>query len=648
MLTCLQTEQHSLLATDYGVFRLETGQTEADSDLLPVENCCQLLSSQAEPSVLFCLDSEGSLHIVCSLTRVILRSWRPARNTERVVELALLEDEGSVGLELLLLTKDGTKEQGGDQPAAIQILSWPGLTTTYRLGVAGFTRLVVTHPSQDIPLLVEGVEEEDALQPSLVTRLRIRGISEGVPEARLAKLLRRNKFKEAEQFAESFGLDKEEVWRSRSQHLLKFLSPWQAEDPASPHGEVVLELEQVLGKMRDQEWAVQLCLTAALPSLQLTRQFLLTARARLTNTEDELAERLGLKVATTLHRLETFTLTGAARKAGAGGEEVEEWLEFSRVDMMEQVGVWLSQGELKRAGLAWARHQAELQPKLDCARVAESMSLLKPDHPGLLAWLEQFLPDCLALLPACLPATAAWATLAVMGLEFSQRSGWPSCGLSLARGILDTMTFSRDDGAWESGRQLALLTLAQQRAQHDSPLSRLIQLVNSLEDLLVLHKQFRIKLKLSDFQDPVKEKVVGLILDWVQAGAGQEVPALMDGFLTGYMKRCGLDVSATLAEYCTALLESTSATWHWHLGPAPWEEKVTALAQHIHSVDRRAAVLLLAVCSAPVPWSEAIVAACQAGEKLKHRDSEQFVEQRSLVSLKTALRRQVKINTTKR
>ena len=91
-------------------------------------------------------------------------------------------------------------------------------------------------------------------------------------------------------------------------------------------------------------------------------------------------------------------------------------------------------------------------------------------------------------------------------------------------------------------------------------MSQLINLIKALEDLLVLHKKFRIKLKLSEFTDPVKFNVMSLILDWVNSA--KEIKALMDSFLT---------------EYIIRILDNTNFTWHWHIGAAPWEEKVNQI-----------------------------------------------------------------------
>ena len=168
----------------------------------------------------------------------------------------------------MVFTKDSIRDE-----QHLLLLDFPSFTVTYRLPVSWFTQLVEPHVSQDTPLLLEG-SAEDVLHPELVSRLKMRGICEGVPEARLARLIKRSKFDEAEKFANSFKLDKEQVFQAKAPWLLNFLSPWKAEDPSSPHREAYQQLEDTLTKMIDLNFVVELCVTAAMPSLAMTRDLL--------------------------------------------------------------------------------------------------------------------------------------------------------------------------------------------------------------------------------------------------------------------------------------------------------------------------------------------------------------------------------------
>ena len=614
-----------VVATQAGLVRdLEAG------DLLQLPGSVKTVQSRTDPSLLLCLDQQGRLHTVCPLTLIKLHTWTLTSRTssaEVIQDMVLLEDEGGEEVQLLVVTADKMRDEH-----FLIILDFPSYKTLYKLAVSGFTKLVETHLSQT-PLILEG-GMEDVLQPDLVTRLRLRGVTEGVPEARLARLLKRYKFDEAEKFADCFSLDKQQVYRAKSSFLLNYLSPWKPEDPAWPHSAVLDMVKTCLDKMTDSNYVVDFCVTAAVPSLVMTRDLITFARRKVASSEEEVVQTLLLRLGNTLHTLETFSLA-----VSQADTDVDQWLDFMRASMLTTVKTFVSRGELGRALLVWVRHQAEFSEKLDVETVRDLLDRLADTltFSDLQPWLHQFIPDCLRLVPASLPVVATWAVEAVTRLELTHRTSyWPLSGLSLARAVLDTMTFTRDQ-ATDFSQFMSLLTLNQQRMEPESPLSQLINLIKSLEDLLVLHKQFKIKLKLAEFTDPVKFNVVSLILDWVNSS--KEISALMDGFLLELLHRWELDVNKTLAEYIVSVLDNTSFTWHWHIGAAPWEEKVSSLVQYITNIEDKSEVILEAVKNAPVPWSEVIQELSSAGAKLQHENSALIKEQTSLVGVKAILRK---------
>ena len=614
-----------LLTTERGLVRDMESQ-----DYLQIPGCIKTLTSKSDPTFILSLDRDGSVHVVCPLTLLIIFTWKltsRASSAEAVKDVVIIEDEGSNDIKLLAVTHDSIRDE-----SFLLLLDFPSFDVTYRLSVCWFTKLVTPHLSQDTPLVLEG-SAEDVLRPDLVSRLKMRGICEGVPEARLARLLKRLKFEEAEKFAASFNLDKEQIHHARASWLLNFLSPWKPEDPSQPHTKVMRDLETTLTKMTDLNFVVDLCVTAAVPSLSMTRDLLNFARRKIENNPEDVSERLLLRVGQTLHRLETFVLIHT------GEAEMDTWMEFTRASMLTSIETLISRADLDRARLLWIRHQAEFKDKLDVSLVTRLLEIIPEmvEPQSVLAWLSQLIPDCLTLVPDSLPAISSWAVQAVTRLELSKRNAWPQSGLMFARAVLDTMTFTRSSSNTDFTQFMTLLTLNQQRIEPDSPLSQLINIIKALEDLLVLHKQFRIKLKLSEFTDPVKFNVISLILDWVNSS--KEISNLMDTFLSNYLLRSELDINKTLTEYILAILDNTSFTWHWHIGAAPWEEKVATLVQYITNVEDKSEVILEAVKNAPVPWSEVITDLCEVGTKLQHRNSVLIKEQESLVHVKTILRK---------
>ena len=103
-------------------------------------------------------------------------------------------------------------------------------------------------------------------------------------------------------------------------------------------------------------------------------------------------------------------------------------------------------------------------------------------------------------------------------------------GVTLAEAALATFAFNvEEERSTGCGAYLTLLTLNQQRSQQNSPLSRLIYTINSLKDLVILHRKFKIKLKLAEFMDPIKSNVVSWILDWTTSP--HEIAPLLSSFL---------------------------------------------------------------------------------------------------------------------
>lgn len=60
-----------------------------------------------------------------------------------------------------------------------------------------------------------------------INTLHIKIISEGQPDLRLARMLRRGKFDEAQNFATAFNLDPETVYKEQVKGLMSKLNIWQ-------------------------------------------------------------------------------------------------------------------------------------------------------------------------------------------------------------------------------------------------------------------------------------------------------------------------------------------------------------------------------------------------------------------------------------
>ena len=181
-----------------------------------------LVPKKANDHTIFALDKAGVIHVICAKTMMTISQW----SEEKVVDMALIEDENDSSIKIMMVTQKMGK-------CKLQIRECPDFNSLYELEVRSFCRLLDVALDQETPLFVEGSYqtendenvsynnvEASSNDAGCVQMLRIRGICEGNPEARLMRLLARKKFAEAENFAQLNRLSMEDVHHSKAQWII--------------------------------------------------------------------------------------------------------------------------------------------------------------------------------------------------------------------------------------------------------------------------------------------------------------------------------------------------------------------------------------------------------------------------------------------
>merc|ERR1719474_346321 len=103
----------------------------------------------------------------------------------------------------------------------------------------------------------------------------------------------------------------------------------------------------------------------------MTRHLLMFARQRIDRHEehnranDANDSRLTLRLGATMHRLETFVITHPHHAVNDDQQSVvEEWVQFSRADILDKIKRGLAAGDVANTLLYWVRHKAEFVHKL--------------------------------------------------------------------------------------------------------------------------------------------------------------------------------------------------------------------------------------------------------------------------------------------
>lgn len=95
-------------------------------------------------------------------------------------------------------------------------------SVTFKLPTSPLTYLVDYPSTSDGLLYLEASGDED------INTLNVKIISEGQPDLRLARMLRRGKYDEARNFAAAFNLDPETVYKEQVKGLMGKLDVWQS------------------------------------------------------------------------------------------------------------------------------------------------------------------------------------------------------------------------------------------------------------------------------------------------------------------------------------------------------------------------------------------------------------------------------------
>ncbi|QQP57483.1 Kinetochoreassociated protein 1like, partial [Caligus rogercresseyi] len=282
---------------------------------------------------------------------------------------------------------------------------------------------------------------------------------------------------------------------------------------------------------------------AALPSIKSTKAILIHAREMI---KDNLNRHL----------------------LSLGKSDVEEWISFVEGNSHDILLRHIKRKELSEAKLIWIRHLAEFTLMFDAESITEILEEFRSyDEESILDWVR------------CFHSRLSQARAYSIVLSMESRRGWPLSGLTFAE---------KDECTAE-----AQLVLFQQRSTASSSLNHFIKLIYLLKDLLVLHNNYRLKIKLENFMEA------------------------QNGYLNEYLRRdSGLNSSDIYGDYLLDLIENTSATWHWNAGEAHGK--------------RKAVVILKSLKAAPVPWSKVMTDLCTLGSVLPNASFSVAIKEQEL------------------
>ncbi len=164
-------------------------------------------------------------------------------------------------------------------------------------------------------------------------------------------------------------------------------------------------------------------------------------------------------------------------------------------------------------------------------------------------------------------------------------------------------------------------------------MKKLVQLIDTLEDLQKVHTELRLRVKLSDFNVEDKKEAAHLLLDWCTEA--EEMRHLLDKFLVAFMNKFAVDKDQALSQYIISLVEESDCCWYHNPNEkAPWQDRVIVLVSYIESCSLKIEAILASLAQAPAPWSPGIQSLAKMGRSLNDPRAESIDEQEKLVVVK--------------
>uniref|UniRef100_A0A0K0DF05 Rod_C domain-containing protein n=1 Tax=Angiostrongylus cantonensis TaxID=6313 RepID=A0A0K0DF05_ANGCA len=239
--------------------------------------------------------------------------------------------------------------------AEMHIRSLLNSEITYRVGVSPESRLIpVSEVADRVILLVESFAGKDT------DTVKVREIVEAQPEMKLERLISRNQFDQAEQFAIQFNLDVQKVHVARMHYLLSLAA-------VSNSDEHFAQLMNCLENVNDHNMVGEVCFSGATTFGSYERIIsLLTYSRKRAITDPATIDHL----AQVSYLLATYRLVQGPENAGFASDSLWKYL----VSGMQNEEQWhqvflgtLKNGSVKEARVVWNRHIASITPCFNTA-----------------------------------------------------------------------------------------------------------------------------------------------------------------------------------------------------------------------------------------------------------------------------------------
>ena len=131
-------------------------------------------------------------------------------------------------------------------------------------------------PCDEIILYLEGINGSN--NDEYIDTIKVKTISESLPEYQLQRLVKKKQFDAAEAFANKFNLSTDSVYCAKVTLLLSQFGPWTKKNFSPVQLDMVFN---IFDKIKDVQYVVECCNKTLIPEYKQMKKINLYARSRI-------------------------------------------------------------------------------------------------------------------------------------------------------------------------------------------------------------------------------------------------------------------------------------------------------------------------------------------------------------------------------
>ncbi|KAG8188054.1 hypothetical protein JTE90_009927 [Oedothorax gibbosus] len=579
------------------------------------------------------LNDKHVLSIMCPFTQFVLKS-RHMEEKDGCIKNFVLNETVDPNSSLVIEQKIGLLIQTsslGKTNYVFEIFKFPSFQLIHRISLSEYAQLIDCKPNQDYWYVLEKETVENPEEKQL--GLNVKTICESLPEARLANLVNKRKFADAQKLAHESNLNTEVIHKAKIKCILDNLSgnKYKHDSKADLHL-VWSELEDSFKHIKDLKF-VQSCFSfSLLERMHIEKLLFCIKKWVVQNCSGNDVKNIMSQVNQIINKLLTHEVLC---------NEFDSCIslnDFLSKDLLNYMITELKAGNLGTSFSIWERHKDELLHSLNLDSLSEIISSIPNSMPSLILMpflCEEFLPPLFKTNPDTIDVVAEWLIQRLYLMECYEKDLWPENGSKLITNFLQIIHDLEEKGKTGEisfSTNLSCASIHRKFVDRLSPIYCLSKFSKDLTWLVFLKSQFNCKISLTECQES-KMNVIFALLDRVDL---KFVQGILEKFARPYSLENQLDFEECLEQYVKYALQACSFTW-WYWDEDPWEDRLIAITEAIHCTDRWVNAALLIASRAAVPWSQAVTDMVKKGMACDHQKKTYFENEYKLVGLKEVL-----------